>query len=115
MALNLVNLSPPLPEGRGLPSTRAQAEGLEVNPEPRFSTPRSKAGIRKAERVNGGMMESWKSGLHRDWLSDLNPSSQYSIVPFFSSIFAVYVKWFSRGVLWSTADLNIIKSVSWPI
>ena len=30
--LQLVNLSTLRPEGRGLPSTRAQAEGLEVHP-----------------------------------------------------------------------------------
>jgi hypothetical protein len=44
-----MNLSTPRPEGWGL---------LEVHPEPRFSTPPSKAGLREAERVNGGMMES---------------------------------------------------------
>jgi hypothetical protein len=38
-----VNLSTPRPEGRGL---------LEVHPEPRLSTPPSKAGLRVAERVN---------------------------------------------------------------
>jgi hypothetical protein len=37
-----VNLSTPRPKGRGL---------LEVHPEPRLSTPRSKAGLRAAERV----------------------------------------------------------------
>jgi hypothetical protein len=37
-----VNLSTPRPEGRGL---------LEVHPEPRLSTPPSKAGLRAAERV----------------------------------------------------------------
>ncbi len=31
-----VNLSAPRPEGQGLPSTPAQAEGLKVHPEPRF-------------------------------------------------------------------------------
>ena len=46
-----VNLSTPRPEGQGLPSTRAQAEGLEVHPEPHASTPPSKAGLRAAERV----------------------------------------------------------------
>jgi curved DNA-binding protein CbpA len=46
-----VNLSTPRPEGRGLPSTRAQAEGLEVHPEPRLPTPSLKAGLRAAERV----------------------------------------------------------------
>ena len=48
---NKVNLSTPEPEGRGLPSTRAQAEGLKVHPEPRPFTPSSKAGLRAAERV----------------------------------------------------------------
>jgi len=60
-----VNLSTPRPEGRGLPSTRAsrqaqgpefnrraQAEGLEVHPEPHSSTSPSKPGLRAAERVN---------------------------------------------------------------
>ena len=47
-----VNLSTPRPEGWGLPSTRAQAEGLEVHPEPRFFTPPSKAKLRAAEWVN---------------------------------------------------------------
>ena len=59
-SLQLVNLSDPWPDpstelrtsGRGLPSTRAQAEGLEVHPEPRLSTPPSKAGLGAAERVN---------------------------------------------------------------
>jgi len=46
-----VNLSTPRPEGWGLPSTRAQAEGLEVHPEPRFFTPPSKAELRAAEWV----------------------------------------------------------------
>jgi hypothetical protein len=46
-----MNLSTPLPEGWGLPSTRAQAEGLEVHPEPGFFTPPSKAGLRAAEWV----------------------------------------------------------------
>jgi cytochrome c oxidase subunit 4 len=40
-----VNLSTPRPKGRGL---------LEVHPEPRLSTPPSKAGLRAAERVNPG-------------------------------------------------------------
>ena len=48
----LVKLSTLRPGGRGLPSTRAQAEGLEVHPEPRLSTPPSKAGLGAAERVN---------------------------------------------------------------
>jgi oligopeptide/dipeptide ABC transporter ATP-binding protein len=47
-----VNLSTPRPEGRDLPSTRAQAEGLGVHPEPRLLTPPSKTGVRAAERVN---------------------------------------------------------------
>ena len=37
-----MNLSTPRPEGRGL---------LEVHPEPRSSTPPSKAGLRAVERV----------------------------------------------------------------
>jgi len=49
-----VNLSAPRPEDRGLPSTRAQAEGLEVHPEPLSSNPPSKEGLRPAERVNPG-------------------------------------------------------------
>ncbi len=39
-----VNSSTPRPEGQGLPSTRAQAEGLRVDPEPRFLTPVFKDG-----------------------------------------------------------------------
>ena len=46
-----VNPSAPWPEGQGLPSTRAQAEGLRVDPEPRFSTPPSKARLGAAEWV----------------------------------------------------------------
>ena len=42
----------PRPKGRGLHSTLAQAEDLEVHPEPRFFTPSSKTGLRAAERVN---------------------------------------------------------------
>ena len=42
--------SPRLNTG-GLPSARAQAEGLKVHPEPRFFTPPSKTGLRAAERV----------------------------------------------------------------
>jgi transcriptional regulator with XRE-family HTH domain len=47
-----VNPSTPRPEGQGLPSTRAQAEGLRVDPEPRFLTPSLKTGLGAAERVN---------------------------------------------------------------
>ena len=54
-----VNVSTPRPEDRGLPSTRAQAEGhdlpagrQEVHPEPRSSTPPSKEGVRAAERMS---------------------------------------------------------------
>ena len=47
-----MNLSAPRPKGRSLPSTRAQAEGLKVHPEPRFVTPPSKAGLRAVEWVN---------------------------------------------------------------
>ena len=36
VSITKVNLSTPEPKGRGLPSTRAQAEGLEVHPEPCF-------------------------------------------------------------------------------
>jgi hypothetical protein len=39
-----VNISTPRPEGWGLPSTRAQAEGLDVHPEPRFFIPAFKGG-----------------------------------------------------------------------
>jgi hypothetical protein len=59
-----MNLSAPRPEGRGLPSTRAQTDRLKVHPEPpfdklravsivepRFLPPLSKAGLRAAERV----------------------------------------------------------------
>ena len=46
-----VNPSTPRPEGQGLPSTRAQAEGIRVDPEPRFSTPSLKTGLSAAERV----------------------------------------------------------------
>ena len=47
-----MNLSTRRPEDRGLPSAQAQAEGLEVHPEPRSCTPPSKAGLRAVERVN---------------------------------------------------------------
>jgi hypothetical protein len=47
------NPSTPRPEGRGLPSTQAQAEGLRVDPERRFFTPPSKAGLGAAEWVKG--------------------------------------------------------------
>ena len=47
-----VNLSTPRSEDRGLPSTRAQAEGLKVHPEPRFPTPPLKAELGAVERVN---------------------------------------------------------------
>jgi len=53
-----VNLSTPRPARRGLPSTRAQAEGLEVHPEPCLSCPPSKAGLRAAERVNFSLPSS---------------------------------------------------------
>jgi hypothetical protein len=42
----------------GLPSTRAQAEGLRVDPEPRSFTPSSKMGLGAAERVNRDSIES---------------------------------------------------------
>jgi hypothetical protein len=38
-----------------LPSTRAQAEGLEVHPEPHLSTPGSKVWLRAAERVKNAL------------------------------------------------------------
>ena len=41
-----------------LPSTRAQAEGLKVHPEPRFFTPPSKTGLRAAERVKKRQLEN---------------------------------------------------------
>ncbi|MDO9210924.1 MAG: hypothetical protein Q7V48_09280 [Deltaproteobacteria bacterium] len=41
--------STPRPEGRGLPSTRVQAEGFRVDHERRFFTPPSKAGFGAAE------------------------------------------------------------------
>jgi hypothetical protein len=47
-----VNPSALQPESCGLPSTRAQAEGLRVDPERRFSTTPSKAGLGAVERVN---------------------------------------------------------------
>jgi len=50
--LQVVNPSTPRPLGRGLPSTRAQAERLEVDPEPSSFTPSSKTGLGAAERVN---------------------------------------------------------------
>ena len=46
-----VNASTPRSEAQGLPSTRAQAEGLRVDPERRFFTPPSKAGLGAGERV----------------------------------------------------------------
>ena len=46
-----MNLSAPRPEGQSLPSTRAQAEGLKVHPEPRLLIPPLKAGLRAVERV----------------------------------------------------------------
>ena len=46
-----VNLSTPRPKGRGLPWTRAQAEGLEVHPERCPPTSPLKAGLRTVERV----------------------------------------------------------------
>ena len=46
-----MNLSTCRPEGRSLPSTRAQAEGLKVHPEPRFLASSSKAWLRSAEWV----------------------------------------------------------------
>jgi hypothetical protein len=53
-----VNPSTPEPKSRGLPSTRAQAEGLRVDPEPRSFTPSSKMGLGAAERVNRDSIES---------------------------------------------------------
>jgi outer membrane protein assembly factor BamD len=50
-----VNPSTPRPEDRGLPSTRAQAEGLRVNPERHLFTPPSKAGPGAAEWVKKGI------------------------------------------------------------
>jgi hypothetical protein len=46
-----MNLSTPQPEEWGLPSIRAQVEGLEVHPEPRSFIPLSMVGLRAAERV----------------------------------------------------------------
>jgi len=46
-----VNPSTPRSEAQGLPSTRAQAEGLRVDPERRFFTPPSTVGLGAAERV----------------------------------------------------------------
>jgi hypothetical protein len=44
------------PKAGGLPFDKLRAlrsiQGLEVHPEPRLSTPPSKAGLRAAERVN---------------------------------------------------------------
>jgi len=47
-----INPSTPQHKCWGLPSTRAQAEGLRVDPERRFFTPPSKAGLGAAEGVN---------------------------------------------------------------
>jgi deoxyribonuclease-4 len=55
-AFDKVNLSTSRPSGRGLPSTRAQAEGLGVHPEPGSSTLPSKAGLRVAERVKNSVI-----------------------------------------------------------
>jgi hypothetical protein len=49
---SIVNPSTPRHKCRGLPSTRAQAEGLRVDPERRFPSPPSKAGLSAVERVN---------------------------------------------------------------
>jgi len=46
-----VSLSTPRPEVPGSPSTRAQAEGLDVHPEPRSHITPSKGGPHEAERV----------------------------------------------------------------
>jgi DnaJ-class molecular chaperone len=46
-----VNPSAPMPEGQGLPSSRAQAERLRVDPEPRFLARPLKTGPGAAERV----------------------------------------------------------------
>jgi len=46
-----VNPSTPRPEGQGLPSTRAHAEGLSVDPERRVRARPSKKGLGTAERV----------------------------------------------------------------
>ena len=63
--ISLVNPSTPRPEGQGLPSTRAvrlssqnaQAEGLRVDPEWRFFTPPTKAGVRLSARRSLGAAE----------------------------------------------------------
>jgi hypothetical protein len=43
-----VNLSSARPEGRDLPSTRAQAEGLKVHPEPRLPTRLERRGLARS-------------------------------------------------------------------
>jgi hypothetical protein len=46
-----VNLLAHQPEGEVSSSTHAQAEELEVHPEPRSSTPPAEAGLPSADRV----------------------------------------------------------------
>jgi len=54
-AKQTMNLSTPRPEGRSLPSTRTQAEGPRVHPEPRPFTPPLNTGLRSAKRVKKEM------------------------------------------------------------
>jgi peptidoglycan/xylan/chitin deacetylase (PgdA/CDA1 family) len=62
-----INPSTPQSEGQGLPSTRAQAEGLRVDPERRFSTPPSKTRLGAVERVKVDML-AWPFGIYDEWL-----------------------------------------------
>jgi polysulfide reductase chain C len=92
--LKFVNLSTPRPSGRALPSTRAQAEGLEVHPEPRLSTPPSRVGLGAAARVKPQREWKWEIavylylagmgagafiiGISLHWLGlNLNPSTAF--------------------------------------
>jgi len=57
-----------------LPSTRAQAEGLRVDPEPRSFTPSSKPGLNVAERVNRDLNPEQRSSRHLKELHDISRS-----------------------------------------
>jgi hypothetical protein len=73
-----VNPSTPRPAGQGLPSTRAQAEGLRVDPEARFLTPSLKTGLGAAERVKIEMVRTKKT-LINDSLICFSLENQFPI------------------------------------
>ena len=69
-----MNLSALRPKGRVLPSTRAQAEGLKVHPEPRFLTPPLKVVLHAAERVKSETFWNQVDAAARSIREEADPS-----------------------------------------